>query len=141
MKNEELETKVMRNRIKWIIVLAISAIVIPLGFFAGNPFIYKITLTMDDFGTIIPVVDSKIPEQYLCPEGYRIMINPNGNRCLLIQERNDCLETEIYFETSKMCVPTYEDSERYTCGDRYFLDSVCHKKYLALQSNQKEMQE
>lgn len=97
-----------------------------------------ITLTYDKVTfEITPLINGKPVID--CPDDYRVKTvgfydEKLHYRCLLIQEKTDCLDTEFYSRYARSCIPTFSDPEGgEICGDRYFLDSICHDKYVPQQ--------
>lgn len=123
------------EKTKLSIAVIICIVVISLGYGVGL-FLEPLHITLQRSGDtleIIPIIDGKPPIE--CPEGYRIKAvgyydDKINYRCLLIQYEEDCLETETYFKKTMTCVPKPTDHYRLECGDRYFLDSDCHEKYV-----------
>lgn len=128
------------KKLKLSIAVVICVVPISLGFGIGLLLETNHIITLQRSGStleIIPIIDGNPPIE--CPEGYRI--KPVGYwdkethyRCLLIQQKEDCLETEIYSRNAMTCLPTNKDLSRFDCGDRYFLDSECHSKYVINES-------
>ena len=123
------------EKFKLSIAVIICVVSISLGFGTGlllEP--SHITLQRSgDTVELIPIIDGKPPIQ--CPDGYRVKAvgyydDKINYRCLLIQLKEDCLETETYSRNAMTCLPTSMDQYRFKCGDRYFLDSDCHQSYI-----------
>ena len=86
-----------------------------------------ITFTTNEAHQIIPIIDGKLSLD--CPTNYQItqtgiFENKIGYRCLLVQHESDCLDSEYYLRGVMTCISKNYDPD---CGDRYFLDSSCHK--------------
>lgn len=116
--------------------VTLSVAIIVAGYGIGLWFDNTSVITLmrsGDTVEIIPLVDGKSPID--CPEGYRVKAvayydEKVNYRCLLIQQKSDCLETESYFPKTMTCLPKANDPNRFDCGDRYFLDSFCHNRYV-----------
>lgn len=126
----------MTTDIQMTVSVVLSFIIIGVSYGVGlslDP-LHIITLTTSgDTIEIIPLIDGVPPID--CPVGYRIKAvgyydEKINYRCLLIQEKTDCLDTETYVKKTMTCVPTFDDPDRLECGDRYFLDSECHERYV-----------